>query len=181
MREIDRRGKVSRRVILRGGAVAVPLAAAAGELLNAGAAWAQASKALAPDTMLTLVVMARDIYPHDRIGDVYYIRAVQPWDDKAATDAAFKAMIEGGVARLNSDATDAFGVNYTKVAWEADRVTLLHGIEHTTFFNKCRGDLVVSFYNQHDLWAKFGYEGSSAEYGGYVHRGFNDIDWLPTV
>ena len=24
-----------------------------------------------------------------------------------------------------------------------------------------------------------GYEGSSFEQGGYLHRGFNDLDWLP--
>ena len=41
--------------------------------------------------------------------------------------------------------------------------------------------LVVSLYNQTEIWPKFGYEGSSAEHGGYLHRGFNDIDWLPTA
>ena len=179
MRDIDRRGRVSRRIILRGGAVGVPMAALAGELLRADAAWAQDAKTLTPPTMLTLVRMARDIYPHDHIGDVFYIAAVQPWDAKSASDAAFRAMIEGGVARLDADAHDFHGVPYAKVAWEADRVALLHGIEHTDFFKKCRADLVVSLYNQHDLWAKFGYEGSSAEHGGYIHRGFNDIDWLP--
>ena len=33
--------------------------------------------------------------------------------------------------------------------------------------------------NQKALWPKFGYEGSSFEHGGYLHRGFNDLDWLP--
>ena len=42
-----------------------------------------------------------------------------------------------------------------------------------------RSTLVVSLYNQKDLWAKFGYEGSSADKGGYINRGFSDIDWLP--
>ena len=28
-------------------------------------------------------------------------------------------------------------------------------------------------------WPRFGYEGSSAEHGGYINRGFADIDWLP--
>jgi hypothetical protein len=65
------------------------------------------------------------------------------------------------------------------VPWEADRVVLLQGIEQTEFFGKIRGDLVVSLYNQKELWPKFGYEGSSAEHGGYIKRGFGDIDWLP--
>jgi hypothetical protein len=37
----------------------------------------------------------------------------------------------------------------------------------------------VSLYNQKEVWPKFGYEGSSAEHGGYIKRGFADIDWLP--
>jgi hypothetical protein len=53
------------------------------------------------------------------------------------------------------------------------------GIEETEFFKKLRSDLVVSLYNQKDLWPKFGYEGASAEKGGYLHRGFDDISWLP--
>jgi hypothetical protein len=48
----------------------------------------------------------------------------------------------------------------------------------TPFFNKVRSDLIVSFYNQPDIWHRFGYEGSSFEYGGYLHRGFDDINWL---
>ena len=60
-------------------------------------------------------------------------------------------------------------------------MVLLRGIEHTKFFRAIRADLVVSLYNQPEIWPKFGYQGSSAEYGGYLNRGFNDIDWLPSV
>jgi hypothetical protein len=27
------------------------------------------------------------------------------------------------------------------------------------------------------VWPKFGYEGSSWENGGYINRGFNDVNW----
>ena len=63
----------------------------------------------------------------------------------------------------------------------SDRVAFLRGIEQTDFFQKIRGDLIVSLYNQKELWPKFGYEGSSAEHGGYINRGFADINWLPKV
>ncbi len=181
MREIDRRTHVSRRSLLRTGAVAVPAAVVAGASVSADAAWAQDAKALPPQAMATLVKVARDIYPHDHIGDVFYIKAVTPWDAKAGKDDAVKAMITEGVARLDQDAQDSFGSNYLNVAWEADRVTLLRGIEHTSFFKTLRADLVVSLYNQPEIWPKFGYEGSSAEHGGYLARGFNDINWLPTA
>ena len=37
---------------------------------------------------------------------------------------------------------------------------------------------MTPLYNQPELWTKFGYEGPSSAQGGYLHRGFNDIDWL---
>ena len=33
-------------------------------------------------------------------------------------------------------------------------------------------------YNQQELWPIFGYEGESFSKGGYINRGFDDIDWL---
>ena len=92
-----------------------------------------------------------------------------------------KSLINDGVNRLDADANDRHKVPYAQVPWEADRVALLQRIEQTEFFQKIRGDLVVSLYNQKELWPKFGYEGSSAEHGGYIKRGFADIDWLPKV
>ena len=179
MREIERRTRVSRRVFLRGSATAVPAAAVATAGLGTSQAWADAAQNLKPTTMVTLVVMARDIYPHDRIGDIFYVKAITPYDVVAGSDPKLKGLLEDGVLRLDSDAQDRHQTNYAQVPWEEQRVALLHGIEMTAFFKKLRGDLVVSFYNQKDLWPKFGYEGSSADKGGYIHRGFDDIDWLP--
>jgi hypothetical protein len=182
MREVDRRSKYNRRTFLQGAATAVPVVAVAASAgLGIEDAWAENGAALTPAQLKTLVKIARDIYPHDFLGDSYYITAVKPWDGKAAKDPAVKTMITDGVSRLDQDARDRHKVPYAEVGWEADRVVLLQGIEHTDFFGKMRSDLVVSLYNQKELWPKFGYEGSSAEHGGYITRGFNDIDWLPKV
>ncbi len=67
---------------------------------------------------------------------------------------------------------------YINVGWEEERVKLLEDMENSEFFQLIRKDLVVSLYNQKEAWPKFGYEGSSFEHGGYLHRGFDDIDWL---
>jgi hypothetical protein len=182
MREVDRRSKYNRRVFLQGAATAVPVVAAATSAgLGIADAWADDAAALTPATLKTMVKVARDIYPHDFLVESYYITAIKPWDGKAAKDPAVKAMLEDGVRRLDQDAHDRHKVAYAQVPWEADRIVLLQGIEQTDFFKKVRSDLVVSLYNQEELWPKFGYEGSSAEHGGYIKRGFNDIDWLPKV
>jgi hypothetical protein len=182
MREVDRRSKYDRRVFLKGAATTVPAVAIATSTgLGVSDAWAEDATTLTPATLKTLMRMARDIYPHDFLGDSYYITAVKPWDDKAAKDPAVKSLVNDGVARLDQEAKDRHKMPYAQVAWESDRVALLQRIEETAFFQKIRGDLIVSLYNQKEVWPKFGYEGSSAEHGGYIKRGFGDIDWLPKV
>lgn len=181
MRKVETRLSVGRRVFLRGAATAAPAAAlaVAGMGISAEAAWAQAATALKPHTMATLVRMSRDIYPHDRIPDAYYVKAVAPFDAKAGSDATLRDLLETGVGHLDQQASTAHKRAYLDVPMEEDRLALLTAAQSTPFFNKVRSDLVVSFYNQPDLWRRFGYEGSSFEYGGYIHRGFDDLDWLP--
>ena len=153
MREVDRRSKYNRRIFLQGAARAVPVVAVAASAgLSVEDAWADDATALAPATLKTLVKVARDIYPHDILVDGYYITAIKPWDGKAAKDPAVKALLEDGVRRLDQDARDRHNAAYAQVPWEADRVVLLQGIEHTDFFKKLRSDLVVSLYNQEELW-----------------------------
>lgn len=180
MRQVDGRTKVSRRVFLRNSATAVPAAAAAaaGMTISSTAGWAQDAKTLSPHTMATLARMARDIYPHDQLADVYYIKAVGGYDAKADKDAAFRKMVETGVAQLDAAAHQHHKTPYLLVAWENDRVVLLQGASQGALFKKLQGDLLVTLYNNKEVWPKFGYEGASADKGGYINRGFNDIDWL---
>jgi hypothetical protein len=145
MREVDRRGKYSRRVFLQGAATAVPVVAVAASAgIGIEDAWAADATTLTPPTLKTLVKVARDIYPHDFVADSYYIAAIKPWDGKAAKDPATKALLEDGVRRLDQDARDRHKVAYVQVPWEADRVVLLQGIEPTDFLKKVRSDLVIS-------------------------------------
>ena len=141
-------------------------------------AWAMEAKALKPESMATLVQMARDIYPHDRIADEYYAKSVAAHDAKAADDEAFKTMMEEGVAGLNLAAKNLGASSYVTLGWEFDRVEILRGIESTDFFQTVRGGLVTGIYNDPELWPLFGYEGESASKGGYLTRGFDDIDWV---
>ena len=180
-REVDKRRQVHRREFLRGAATVPPAAAAAaaGLTIAPGAAWATDLRSLKPATMTVLARAARDIYPHDRLADRYYIAAVLPYDDKAAGDAALKALLEDGAAQLDAESRTRFSRNYIRVGAEEQRVQVLRAVETSAFFQKLRGDLVVTLYNQKEVWPKLGYEGSSYEHGGYIHRGFDDIDWLP--
>jgi hypothetical protein len=169
---------VSRRGLLQRSALGVAAAVAvtpAGYLLNASEAWALDVKGLKPETMKTLILVARDIYPHDKVPDRFYAVAMKSYDEKAASDAASKAATEAFVAALDAAAGPG---GYLGLGWEAQRVALLREMGRDPMFQTIRGGLVVSLYNNHDLWPIFGYEGESYSKGGYIHRGFDDIDWL---
>jgi hypothetical protein len=168
---------LSRRSLIKG-ASAAAFVLSTGAIINPIEAWGLEVKALRPETMQTLIQMARDIYPHDRIADRFYAVALKDYDAKAGADPALKTLIEDGVAALDRSAKAKFGKRYVDVGWEAQRVALLRQIEADPFFQKIRSGLVVSLYNQKEVWPLFGYEGESASKGGYLQRGFNDITWL---
>src|ERR1700677_4976538 len=90
-REVSRRGFMQRSAL----GVAAIAVTPAGALLNASEAWALDVKGLKPETMKTLILIARDIYPHDKVADRYYAIAMKSHDDKAAGNPAMKAEIEG--------------------------------------------------------------------------------------
>ena len=113
MREIDRRTQFSRRALLRTGAAAVPAAIVGGVSISADAAWAQDAKGTAPHAMATLVKVARDIYPHDRVADSYYITAVSGYD---SGKPEVRDLMTKGCAILDADAKKKFGTAYLLVA-----------------------------------------------------------------
>ena len=137
-----------------------------------------AEEVLGSDAFKTLILIARDIFPHDRFADDLYANAVGVYADQAKADAALKKLLIDGVAQANAEANSKFGKSYTGVSTEAQRLEVLTAMEKTPFFGKIRGDLVVSLYNQPAVWAKLGYQGPSAQLGGYINRGFNDQDWM---
>ncbi len=172
------KGGLSRRGFLQrsaGGFAAAVAITSTGALLNASEAWALEVKGLKPETMKTLILVARDIYPHDKIPDRFYAIAMKPYDEKAAANPQVKAEIEAFVAALDGAAGEG---GYVGRSWEADRVALLKGQSADPMFETIRSGLIVSLYNQKDVWPIFGYEGESFSKGGYIHRGFDDITWL---
>ena len=157
---------------------ATTLMIAGGAIISQPEAWGLETQALQPETMQTLIQMARDIYPHDKFPDKVYAVAVKAYDDASAQDQAVKTMMEDGVKELDQLANENHGFSYIDVGWEIDRNALLKQVESGPLFQKMRGDLVVSIYNNHEVWDILGYEGESYTKGGYKDRGFDDLEWL---
>ena len=166
---------LSRRELLKRGGVGALLVISGSAVISPEHTWGLETAALKPETMATLIQMARDIYPHDQVPDKYYAIAVKSHDELAGKDAAHKDLIEKGIADLDAKAGSG---GYRGLGWEEERVAVLKQVEETPFFQAIRGGLVVGLYNQKEVWPIFGYEGESYSKGGYIARGFDDIEWL---
>jgi hypothetical protein len=169
---LSRRGFLQRSASGFAAAIAIT---STGALLNASEAWALDVKGLKPETMKTLILVARDIYPHDKVADRFYAIAMKGYDEKAAGNPEMKGQIEAFVAALDGAAGEG---GYVGRPWEAERVVLLKNQSADPMFETIRSGLIVSLYNQQEVWPIFGYEGESFSKGGYIHRGFDDITWL---
>lgn len=170
----QRKSTLTRRELLsRSAAAGAALVVGTGFVASSSAAWAMEVEHLQPQTLATLIQMARDIYPHDHVADEFYAAAVKSYDS-----AENKETVEAGVAALNAAALGKGFASYLDIGWERDRVDILRGMEGSPFFQTVRGGLVTGLYNQKAVWPLFGYEGESYSEGGYIERGFNDINWL---
>ena len=167
------RGLTRRQLLARASAAGASFVVGAGFIAAPDGAWAAETTAITPESFATLVQMARDIYPHDRLGDEYYVVAVKGYDTAEAAPG-----IEAGIAALDAAAQGKGFPSYLGTGWERDRVDLLREMEDSAFFQQIRGGLVTGLYNQKAVWPLFGYEGESYSQGGYIERGFNDINWL---
>ncbi len=173
-----RKKGMSRRQFLRTSSLALAGAAALG---TAGAVFPNPARALSTTTLdshtaKTLLQMCRYLYPHNEMGDVYYARVVEKLDKKAKEDPDLAELLKEGVASLDR----AYPVKWLDLS-SGYKLKALKNIEDTPFFQTVRQTMVGAdgLYNQPLVWRHFGYEGPSWRFGGYLHRGFDDIGWLP--
>lgn len=119
-----------------------------------------------------MLAMTRQLFPHDKLGDEYYWVVVESIDKDMAGSPELATRIRDGLAQLNQ----AAGGDFTAV--DADKqVATMKKLEGTPFFSDMLNKTQSYFYNNQAAWPKFGYGGSSWENGGYINRGFDDVNW----
>jgi hypothetical protein len=165
---------LNRRLFLKTTGAAGFVTLGAGMVMAPDGAWAMTLAKLNEPEATTLLRLERDLYPHDNIGDGPYAKVVEKLDQDATKDPKTAELLAKGVKALNA----AVGGKYT-TAPEAKRLHALNSMQNDAFVQLVRGTMINTFYNEHAVWQKLGYQGSSAEYGGYIDRGFNDLAWLP--
>ncbi len=119
-----------------------------------------------------MLATARQLFPHDKLGDEYYWVVVESIDKDMAASPELAKRIRDGLAQLNQAAGGDF------VATSADnQIEAMKKVEKAAFFSDLLNKTQFYFYNNKAVWPKFGYEGSSWEKGGYINRGFDDVTW----
>lgn len=128
---------------------------------------------LSSQTMATITAAARTMYPDDALPDDVYARVRDKLAEIAREDPGAARTIEEGVSALNGG-----GRSFAELPAD-QQVAVLQAVEGSTFFELVRSTAVVEVYSDERTWQLLGYEGPSFEKGGYITRGFNDLDWLP--
>jgi hypothetical protein len=116
---------------------------------------------------VTITAMARVMYPHDSLPDEVYARVAATLTEAAESHP----LIELGVAGL---------AGFTELS-VSEQTQALRAIESSEFFELVRSTAVTEIYSDPRTWDAFGYEGPSFDKGGYVNRGFDDLEWLPDL
>jgi hypothetical protein len=120
-----------------------------------------------------LTTLVRRMFPHDGFPDGPYERCAAAILKAGEEDARIAAQLAQGVrerearrfADLDADAALAY----------------LRDISGTVFFETVRGKFILTFYDDREVWGLLGYEIDSFAQGGYLNRGFADLDWLPAA
>ena len=118
-----------------------------------------------------LLRMLRVTYPHARFGDGPYERTADAVIDAADKTPGQTLVLTGGLRDLQA-------AHFTDMD-DAAATAHLESLSGSAFFALVRGTAVVALYNDHEVWRILGYEGPSYDKGGYIDRGFDDLDWLP--
>ena len=137
----------------------------------ATAATPQAADATA---VRALAQMVRAMFPHPSFPDGPYERCAEAILAAAGEDVRFRTQLDQGLRDLDALGGAPFG------ELRAERqLELLRSISASEFFEGVRSRVITTLYDDREVWALLGYEGPSYDQGGYVDRGFADLDWLP--
>jgi len=120
-----------------------------------------------------LANVARLLFPHPELNDSVYFQVVQDID----ADIAVRPELGLSLRKTATTLDERAGGNWLAAA-VPDQVGAIESIEGGEAFFYLRNRTIESLYRNAEVWQLVGYEGSSIEYGGYINRGFDDINWL---
>jgi hypothetical protein len=122
----------------------------------------------------TLIAMGKVLFPHKQLPDAAYALLAKDLDAKALTDVNTAKQLVAGINSLHQAADGDF----LKASPEK-QLQIVTSLEGKPFFATVRGQCITSLYDNDIAFAAFGYPGAAWDKGGYITRGFQDLQWLP--
>jgi hypothetical protein len=136
--------------------------------LGGAAAWAEA------DNDATLAQFGRLLFPIDGLSDEIYKNVMGNVLSALSGNPATEDALAAAEYALNASSDGDW-----YAASEAAQISAIESIQGEPFFAPILGACRGTFHYDPAVWEFIQYPGSSKEHGGYLHRGFDDIDWLP--
>lgn len=118
----------------------------------------------------------RVAFPHPNFPDGAYQRMCEKVVSEAESSTWFRVVLTQGLLTLEAQLAE--GERFIDLS-EEKALSLLRRVEDLEFFGFIRRTTVLNLYGDPDVLKALGYEGESFSQGGYLHRGFDDLDWLP--
>jgi hypothetical protein len=113
------------------------------------------------------------LFPYPEVGEEPYRLAVSAISVIAKEDPSILELIDQGIDSMDSQQAGTWlDLN------EDQQVAIMKQIEQGEFFKWIYPITVNQVFTHAAVWEHIGYEGSSMEIGGYLHNGFDDIDWV---
>ncbi len=158
---------MTRRGAMRSIALAASLSLAGGKAMGAAAV------AVDRRTAATAALL-QTAFPHSRLTPDYYRGVAETYVKEMKASAAALAELDRGIALLDGNHIAAFADLPPVI-----RKGLVDKLDQEPFFKTILWRGAELIYRDRAVWKMVGYQGSSVEHGGYIHQGFDDIDWLP--
>ncbi len=114
------------------------------------------------------------LFPHPGLSKDVYEQVTEQIDSRIGQSGELTAMMNDALELLAGNT----GEKWSGLA-ETEQAAALATIQHTPFFQFVLNETLSGIYRHPLTWELLGFEGSSLEFGGYINRGLNDIDWLP--
>ena len=114
------------------------------------------------------------LFPHPGLSKDVYEQVTERLSERISQSADLTTMLDNAMEILVGNSHE----NWFALS-ERGKVEAIEKIRHTPFFQFVLNEALSGVYRHPLTWELLGYEGSSLEFGGYIGRGLDDIDWLP--
>ena len=141
-------------------------------LLRTSAAWAASTED--SEDLAAMGRFAQLLFPHEGLPDNVYGEVIAEVLATTAADPATQGILSTAEQTLDA-AQDRSWLELDA----AGQLAVMQKLEGEAFFAGIREMVRFQLYYHPQFWKHIDYPGSSKEHGGYLHRGFDDIDWLP--